>query len=338
MQLNTRIMRYITYYLLLLMLGISFSTISQIQLDKLPFDLKEYRIVDTITTGQKKSPYLILKVYSNNSRINRSLVVLYQRKIGNFYQLKSLNEQLIPMIHHKIESIDDSTFVVVNNPSKLDWNSYYAFFGYSKVKKAWFLVRQEVYRRYYNSRDTPEQKKLIRTISYERNSFPFEKANCHLLFGDMIESVYGKFVKHAKVVVSKAVIYNEALQPTKQYFIKGDSAAIKKEGDDYVKFYYYGTPKTSKLNFVEGWLRKEDIEVHGPVRKERSYANLRGKVYLYDNQKKITEQYLTKVDSPEIIEEEGSFYKIIYYTNGASPQKIVAWIKKADVSTIMGAY
>lgn len=154
----------------------------------------------------------------------------------------------------------------------------------------------------------------------------------------MIESVYGKFVKHAKVVVSKAIIYDEALQPTKQYFIKGDSAAIKKEGDEYVKFYYYGTPRTSKLNFVEGWLRKEDIEVHGPVRKERSYANLREKVYLYDNQKKITEQYLTVVDSPEIIEEEGSFYKIIYYTNGASPQKIVAWIKKADVETIMNAF
>lgn len=155
MQLNTRTMRYITYYFLLFMLGNSFSTISQIRLDKLPFDLKEYRIVDTITTGQRNTPYLILEVYSSKKP---SLVVLYQRKIGNFYQLKSLNEQLITMIHHKIESIDDSTFVVVNNPSKLDWNSYYTFFGYSKVKKAWFLVRQEVYRRYYNSRDTPEQK------------------------------------------------------------------------------------------------------------------------------------------------------------------------------------
>ncbi|MEA5405318.1 hypothetical protein VB776_20440 [Arcicella sp. DC2W] len=245
----------------------SINAFSQIKLDSIP-NASNARIVDTlfmdINNDKLEDVLLVLKYksYKNNpvpaGEVARSLA-LYVNKGNNYYQFQAINKKLLSLTYNLIKSIDNNTFLVINEPTKQDWNRYYSYFTYAEENHEWLLSKQEVYRAYYEKGEDFERKKLVRQILYPtKERIPFSEASFEKLFGDLRNVVY-KEVLYAHVQVPKAYIYQSRDVKTKKYLVKGDAARVVNEEGKYVQIIFYPDPKITKINKIEGWLRKEDI-------------------------------------------------------------------------------
>lgn len=186
-----------------------------------------------------------------NDTINQ--LSIYLNEGDSIFRYKTRSAFVLSNYYMGFDSIfanGNNGFCIRTEGRQSDWNRYYLYFKYDKLKDSFYLIKSLVQAEYESN-----IKKIVEEKTYNENTkIPFEKVNFDVYFEHLLNAI-PQPEDWRSIVVEKSIIYNDTFQPTKQYFIKDDNVRIDNEKDNFYQITYF----TETKKIIKGWVKKDDV-------------------------------------------------------------------------------